>query len=308
MKSPSATHWWDDRDDAARLVHADALTAAGDPRGEFIFLQCTAPTSPRLDELWSQHHLAWLLELELPRYNWSPKRAGLSSALFPAKSGLEVWTAQFERGFLTRLWAPRLNARQVEALQAAATLRHLELEDTDLDAVIAGASVFHLEALGLLGATSTETSRLERLVGARVFQELAELSFNAGTEDADARAEWMLRAAERASRLTRLSLSGVLSLKPLQVVRRLAWTKRLTHLEVSTRDATEELAPLLEHLTQLQSLTLNVHHARPELAEALLAHPTLRQARIRTSAPTLLPDELGHRLRARLGPEALVRF
>lgn len=306
MSLPWARCWWDDGDDAARLVHADALTAAGDPRGEFVFLQCTAPGAPRLDELWRAHHLDWLLELELPRYTWSPKKAGLSTALFGAKSGLEVWTAQFERGFLTRLWAPRLSSHLVEALQARATLRHLELEDADLSAVVATASAFHLEALGVLGLTSMSPETLQPL--ARVFHELADLSFNAGTEDADVRAEWVLRAVEGAPKLTRLSLSGVLSVKPLQVLRRLAWARRLTHLEVSTRDATEELVPLLEQLPGLQSLTLNVHHARPELAEALLAHPTLRQARIRTSAPTLLPDELGRRLRERLGPEALVRF
>jgi uncharacterized protein (TIGR02996 family) len=305
---PCAPCWWDDGDDAARLVHADALTSAGDPRGEFIFLQCTAPTSPRLDELWRAHHLDWLLELELPRYTWSPKKAGLSTALFGAKSGLELWTAQFERGFLTRLWAPRLASHQVEAMQSRATLRHLELEESDLSAVVASASAFRLEGLGVLGATSVEPAKLEALVRARVFLELAELSFNAGTEDADARAAWMVRAVEHAPRLTRLSLSGVLSVKPLRVIRQLDWARRLTHLEVATRDATEELVPLLEQLPALQSLTLNVHHARPELAQALLAHPALRQARIRTSAPTLLPEELGWQLRERLGPEALVRF
>jgi uncharacterized protein (TIGR02996 family) len=57
---PCAPCWWDDGDDAARLVHADALTSAGDPRGEFIALQCKVtkrpqPMDTRLETLrWSK--------------------------------------------------------------------------------------------------------------------------------------------------------------------------------------------------------------------------------------------------------------
>lgn len=308
MTQPWAEAWWADGDDAARLVHADALSTAGDPRGEFIYLQCTDPTAARVGALWTEHHRAWLSELELPNLSWAVKGPGLSSAMFGAKSGLEVWTAKFERGFLTRLWAPRLSERLADALTAHATLRQLELDDWDLDATLAHVARFHLESLGVHGATQASAAAIARLADTRVFLELGELSFNAGTEDADTRAEWVLAAVEPARRLTRLTLSGVLGSKTLQRIARLGWTARLTHLDVSTRDATEELPALLQHLPRLEALTLHVHHARVELAEALLAHPRLKTARVHTSAPTELPTELGVRLRARLGPEALVRF
>jgi uncharacterized protein (TIGR02996 family) len=300
--------WWDDGDDAERLVLADALTANGDPRGEFIVLQCTDPSSPRVAELWNAHQLAWLLEVGLPQYAWQPRRAGLSSVLFPSKSGLESWTAEFQRGFLTRLWAPHLREGLAQGLVAHARLRALELDTWDLEEVVSRTQQLQLETLGLTGATGAKLGQLEALFASEVFERLAEFSFNVGTDDAEFRAEVILRGAARAPRLTRLSLTGALANAPLRTIVRLDWTKRLTHLEVSSRDATEEIPALLAHLPNLEVLTLNVHRALPETAHALLAHPTLKQARIRTSAPVLLEAGLSDRLRAKLGPEALVRF
>lgn len=302
--------WWEDTDDAERLVLADALTANGDPRGEFIVLQCTEPTSPRVAELWNTHHLTWLTDLGLPRYNWQPKRPCLSSVLFPAKSGLESWTAEFERGFLTKLWAPHLReSLEKNLLAGGQRLRLLELDTWDLDDVVVRAQEFQLESLGLNGATGAKHKQLDALFASALFARLAEFSFNVGTDDAEFRAEIILRGAgQRAPRLSRLTLTGALTNAPLRLLTKLEWTKRLTHLDVSSRDATEEIPAVLAHLPKLEVLTLNVHRALPETAHALLAHPTLKQARIRTSAPTPLEPALSQELRAKLGPEALVRF
>ncbi|MFT3713501.1 MAG: hypothetical protein QM817_38080 [Archangium sp.] len=302
--------WWDDSDDAERLVIADALTAKGDPRGEFIVLQCTDPSSPRVAELWNEHHRAWLLELGLPQYSWQPKRPGLSSVLFPAKSGLESWTAEFQRGFLTRLWAPHMRESLERGLLAGGErLRSLELDTWDLEDVVVRSQQFQLETLGLTGATGAKLAQLEALFASPVFARLAEFSFNVGTDDSEFRAEVILRGAgTHAPRLTRLTLAGALANAPLRAIARLEWTKRLTHLDVSSRDATEEIPALLAHLPKLEVLTLNVHRALPETARALLAHATLKQARIRTSAPVPLEQGLADQLRAKLGPEALVRF
>ncbi|MBL8913732.1 MAG: hypothetical protein JNM17_23725 [Archangium sp.] len=302
--------WWEDTDDAERLVHADALTAKGDPRGEFIVLQCTEPSSPRVAELWNAHQLTWLTELGLPRYNWQPKRAGLSSVLFPSKSGLESWTAEFQRGFLAKLWAPHLRpSLEKGLLEGGQQLRLLELDTWDVDDVIERAQQFQLETLGLSGATGAKHKQLDALFASPVFERLAEFSFNVGTDDAEFRAEIILRGAgQRAPRLTRLTLTGALTNAPLRLITKLEWTKRLTHLDVSSRDATEEIPALLAHLPKLEVLTLNVHRALRETAHALLAHPALKQARIRTSAPTPLEPALSAQLREKLGPEALVRF
>ncbi len=306
----SAMDWWDDRDDASRLVHADTLTAQGDPRGEFILLQCTQPTSPRVAELWARHHVEWLTGLGFPPLGWFVKSPGLSSAMQRVGSTFELWSAHFQRGHLTRLWAPRLDATFKQRLLDEATLRHLELDDCDPDLLLETLRGFRLEVLGISGSTTMTARRLEALVESEVFAGLAELDFNAGTptDQADARAIFVMQEAARAPRLTRLRLEGTLSNRPLRALRAESWTRRLTHLDVSTRDATEELPALLAHLPALESLSLGVHRAEPALAHALLAHPVLRTARIRTSAPTPLPEALAQRLQDRFGPQALVRF
>lgn len=58
-----ATVWASPDDDGTRLVCADALSAAGDPQGEFITLQCLAQRTPaqeeRCAELVKRHGKAW---------------------------------------------------------------------------------------------------------------------------------------------------------------------------------------------------------------------------------------------------------
>jgi hypothetical protein len=151
---------------------------------------------------------------------------------------------------------------------------------------------------------------LEDLVDTPEFLGLAELDFNAGTpqSEADRRALFIIEAAAHAPRLNRLRLEGTLSNRTLKGLLELRWTRRLTHLDVATSDAAEELPKLLAQLPALESLSLGVYRAEPALAHALLAHPNLKQARIRTSAPTPLPPALSEQLHRRLGPQALVRF
>ncbi len=310
MQRREVLDWWDDTDDAARLVHADTLTSRGDPFGEFMLLQCTQPESPRLTELWTKHHVEWLAAHGLPPLGWYVKGPGLSSAMHRVGGTFELWSVHFQRGRLARLWAPRLSPELLARLRAEASLRQLELDDVEPDRFLDTIAGFKLEVLGVSGSRPLSRRQLEDLVEAPVFQGLAELDFNAGTpqSEADERASFVTREAQRAPRLTRLRLEGTLSLKPLRVLRSLPWTKRLTHLDVSVGDATEELPALLEHLPALEALSLGVYRAEPALAHALLAHPTLKQARIRTSAPTPLPDALAQKLQQRLGPQALVRF
>ncbi len=305
-----APDWWDDLDDASRLVHADVLTTRGDPRGEFILLQCTQPTAPRIAELWAAHHVQWLAEQGLPPLGWFVKGPGLSSAMHRVNSNFELWSVHFQRGHLTSLWAPRLDERLKRQLLDAGTVRHLELDDCDPDRFLETIRGFRLEGLGVGGPLPLSERRLEALVASDEFVGLAELDFNAGTPfaEADARAMFILREAGRAPRLTRLRLEGTLTARPLRYLRELAWTRRLTHLDVSTSDAVEEVAPVLAHLPRLESISLSVFRSSPEVAQALLAHPTLRRARIRTNIPTPLPGSLAAQLEARFGPQALARL
>jgi len=73
-------------DDAPRLVYADWLTDQGDPRGEFIQIQCRLaclakddPERPaperREAELLAAHETTWRQELpEVPGFVWGPCR------------------------------------------------------------------------------------------------------------------------------------------------------------------------------------------------------------------------------------------
>jgi len=305
---PAASAWWLDGDDGPRLVQADVLSAAGDPRGEFILLQCTRPGDPRVDELWTAHHLDWLTAAGLPRIAWNSKGPGHASAFFAAKSGLQNWTAQFKRGYLAWLAAPYLLPSQVEVLSQEAALRHLDLERGSLEDVARTVQPFCLESLVLNGAFEASVDDLERFTQTKAFESLAELSFNTGTLGADERAATLLALGERAPRLDRLELGGVLSPTPLRALLKLPWTRRLTAFSCATRDATEELPAVLDHLERVEVLTLWVHRATVPLAERLLAHPTLREARIRTSAPPALPDDVTAALHRKLGPEAFARF
>lgn len=86
-------------DDAPRLVYADWLTDHGDPRGEFVQIQCRLarmsdddPTRPALQhreqELLTRHEQAWRAELPaMPGFVWGPFRRGfVESASVPDPS------------------------------------------------------------------------------------------------------------------------------------------------------------------------------------------------------------------------------
>jgi len=79
-----AAIWSSANDDGPRLVYADFLQERGDPRGEFIMLQCEraldAAKRARMRELKNAHWNKWL----------GPLRPAV----------LETKTVQFERGFL----------------------------------------------------------------------------------------------------------------------------------------------------------------------------------------------------------------
>ncbi|HEU0029960.1 MAG TPA: TIGR02996 domain-containing protein [Kofleriaceae bacterium] len=101
-------------DDAPRLVYADALLQAGDPRGELIALQCKRDPAlqPRIDELLEAHGTAWTAEL-----------------------GPNLHEATFERGFpiTVELRATDLDTLALAALDRA-PIRNLRITiDDDLD-------------------------------------------------------------------------------------------------------------------------------------------------------------------------------
>jgi uncharacterized protein (TIGR02996 family) len=81
-----AAVWADPADDAPRLVYADYLQEQGDPRGEFIALQCAARLDAagkaRMRRLKQEHAHKWLGPL--------------------APAILEAQTTEFERGFLAK--------------------------------------------------------------------------------------------------------------------------------------------------------------------------------------------------------------
>lgn len=115
-------------EDGPRLVYADALTAEGDPRGDFISLQCRRAAQPDDEakrklkllenKLLATHRTAWL--------------APLAQALVHRNRRNEPVTAEvnceFERGFVHTLAVPAAALSNVrELFVAAPLLRELQV-------------------------------------------------------------------------------------------------------------------------------------------------------------------------------------
>jgi uncharacterized protein (TIGR02996 family) len=96
-------------DDAPRLIYADWLTAQGDPRGEFVSIQCRLAAAPEVErrklrtrenQLLKAHARDWL----------APVLAVLEH------EGHDLPAHEFERGFLTSLAAALAKSEQLAGL------------------------------------------------------------------------------------------------------------------------------------------------------------------------------------------------
>jgi len=126
-------------DDAPRLVYADLLTARGDPRGEFIALQCRLAASPD-DEARRKMRIA---ENKLLKEHGAAWAAPLLQALPAQSSPLGLSRHEFRRGFVEFVQTRVEVLDHLEPVFAAAPL----LRQLRLDAYWEGPGAFQPPSL-----------------------------------------------------------------------------------------------------------------------------------------------------------------
>lgn len=292
--------WWRDHDDGARLRYADALLAAGDPRGEFLRVQCR-PHEGRLgraDELFATHHVQWLRECGLAAPWWTLKpgcRAIADDRL----------QARFTRGFLTELRIDERLCSAVGPLVEHAMLRELAVlgvVPAELPVLLPLLTPQRLQLTFAPGRPAPPRA-LEEFATGLTFLMLGALELVAPNEPtADDVAKVFLCHGRDAERLDELSLRLPLTARTFAALPETGWLARLRSLTLGGECPPELLVPLLQHLNRLEHLELHVGSLTDTAVRALLAHPAVRRLQLTTAAP---PSPVQAALHTRFGAGAV---
>jgi uncharacterized protein (TIGR02996 family) len=126
-------------DDAPRLIYADWLMEQGNPRGEFIRVQCELARLPKKDrkraalearerELLQEHEAAWRSELPgVPGLQWGPFERGFSVGLrLPAGR-----TVRFRSGDPAEFWRCVLQTSRAHPYAIRSLMEDLLQSETD---------------------------------------------------------------------------------------------------------------------------------------------------------------------------------
>src|SRR5262249_2503800 len=135
-------------DDTPRLVYADWLEERGDPRGEFIRLQCALARMPRNDPHFVEgHRRARVLGLEFGK-TWAA----------PLKGLINGW--RFHRGFIEEVTQPPATfVQRGDEVFSLAPVRYLRLTQAakELRKIGASPQLARLTALDLIGNNIGDT-------------------------------------------------------------------------------------------------------------------------------------------------------
>ncbi len=253
-------------DDAPRLVLADALTDRGDPRGEFIALQCArARMAPgdqgalllREQALLSEHSAKWLGAL-------------------PA--GVEC---HFERGFVDRIILAQTHSlAQLESLIAREPVRRLCLGEGGLRAATTVRWVETLPELELTSVLSSSAADFGQFFDSRLFTKLTVLDINAGRIGAREARVLGTMMGSAMPKLTGLGLMHCLAPGALEELVSRPWFGALTRLNLNGNQLRREgLACLTGSASRsrLQALLLDENQLHDEGAAALAGAPRFRR-------------------------------
>lgn len=308
-ESPSATSLLDairkaPEDDGPRQVYADWLMEQGDPRGEFIAVQCELTRSDleqarRLElearqvSLLSQHGATWLGPLAGDAVTTSFARGFLDAVTVLDLDSLEAAQATLAKEPVRALvfatpW--RVDVARVVTWPWLSTVRSLDFRSSR-----GGMLPFRREGLATLvstwklrGLTSLAFTdqRLgdegaAQLASSGAFPALTEFSLTSDTLSA-AGVEALVKASWFAG-LSRLSLAdNELGPDAAEVLARVRF-KRLTRLSLSSNRIWNDGAIVLArspHLATLESLWLASNRISQKGAEALLSAKTLEDTRL----------------------------
>jgi uncharacterized protein (TIGR02996 family) len=268
----------DPDDDAPRLIYADWLEERGDPRGEFIRLQCDLarmgqgdPRCPALQyqeqQLLGAHRAEWLGPLPQGTILYEPifRRGFLEAVSLEPRTFLELGEQLFRLHPLRRLSFPGPDEeRRFAALAASPLLARLTalcihgITDRAAEVLAASPHLTRLTALdlprGRLGPIGTRA-----LASSPSLQQLNSLSLYAnaiGPQGAEA-----LAASPYLARLTCLDLDGLST-------RHGDWVNNIS-------DRGAEALAASPYLTRLGKLSLYHNEIGDPGARALAASPTL---------------------------------
>ncbi|MDP1921756.1 MAG: TIGR02996 domain-containing protein [Myxococcales bacterium] len=308
-EAPSATSLLDairkaPDDDRPRQVYADWLMEQGDPRGEFIAVQCEL-TRPDLDDgrrlelearqvsLLSSHGATWLGPLAADAVTASFARGFLDAVTVLDVDSLDAAQATLANEPVRALVFAsrrRVDVARVLSWPWLATVRSLDFRSTRGALVPLGregltslASTRKLRGLTSLGFTGQVLGDdgAAQLAGSDAFPALTEFSLTSDTltstgVEALTKARWF-------AGLARLSLSdNELGPDGAELLARVRF-KRLTRLSLSSNRIGNDGAILLartSHLATLESLWLASNRINQTGAEALLSAKTLKRARL----------------------------
>jgi uncharacterized protein (TIGR02996 family) len=291
-------------DDGPRQVYADWLMEQGDPRGEFIAVQCEL-TRPDLEQarrleiearqvsLLSQHGATWLGPLAADAVTASFARGFLDAVTVLDVDSLEAAQATLAKEpvrsvvFTTRR---RVDVARVLSWPWLSTVRSLDFRSSRGALVPLGreglstlASTRKLRGLTSLGLTAQALGDdgAAQLAGSDAFPALTEFSLTSDTLSSTG-VEFLTKARWFAG-LSRLSLSdNELGPDGVELLAKVRF-KRLTRLSLSSNRIGNDGAIVLArspYLATLESLWLASNRINQTGAEALLSARTLTRTRL----------------------------
>jgi uncharacterized protein (TIGR02996 family) len=286
-------------DKKARLVYADLLQEQGDPRGEFIILQCTRAELPETDEraaaldaqiaeLLKKHKKAWTAFAPAKGARWEYRRGFVEKLSIDASDLVDhaavLFTAEpFEELNIWKIDESRHKAgksRLAPILELPLgnikrlSLARCKLSEDDVKALAYATTLGNVEVLDLSNGGSLEVP-LAPLGAAVSLPKLRELKIG-GTMCGD---RAMVALAQAPSlRFTRLHANRTdLGRTGVAAIANATWAPGLEHLDLSSNeglrdDALEELANSTR-LTSLRSLYLEYTGLYERAAELILGSP-----------------------------------
>jgi uncharacterized protein (TIGR02996 family) len=254
----------------ARRAYADALTAAGDPRGDFITVECDLEHAPiatpawtdlrrRRGELLAKHGKAWLAPYGKMLRSPTFRRGMIEEAVVDTKHFLPAMGDLLEREPVTSLWLSGLTARDMELLAARPELPRLrELTFRSCDLYFSqGAHDVPQRLSGLRRLVMDQCTfqlGVDHALAERVYPHLEELTLGVKTLTAD--------------QLSEVTSQGS--------------TKRVTSLALpwlpGIRDLVEEIAQQLRQ-PQLRRLDLAHNHFNLAALERFVTNKTIAALR-----------------------------
>ncbi len=269
-------------DKRARIVYADLLQDQGDPRGEFIMLQCTRAELPPGDkqvaaiekreaELLKKHKKAWTAFGTTTGARWEYRRGFVEKASCDAVAlvgfgdvifGLEpieelnVWKIDELPGKTDRL--ARVLALPLGRIRRLSLARS-ELTPDDVTALATATTLGNVELLDLTN-TNLGVDGAEILATATSLPKLRELRIgNCSIED-DGLAALAKSKTLRFQQL--VAARNGFSVAAGEMIANATWAPHLTHLDLSTNDLDDEgLAALANSTTLTNLVSLKLEYA-----------------------------------------------